>query len=245
VLIPVAGRRRQRAGALLGTGTSIVTFGLFLADAGDVIDGAAPAGTRALVLSLLGGFGVRGGLDAGPAVSSRPAPWPGRVTSRRPQVPAGRLARRVGRRAVAGRAGAPAWSAGPGRAVGGARSRALTPVLILVAATLAALGAAAAFAPPWDSFTLRTAAGRRRRSPRNAVREPGPGDRRDVIVMICARIAVVVVRGAVAPGRLAAMRSPARSSRWRRQAIWAVVQIGQTTSPLQFGIKPARRHRPA
>ena len=55
------------------------------------------------------------------------------------------------------------------------RGSALGPLVLLV---LAGLGAAAAFAPAWDTFTLRTAAGSRSRSRRVTPLQPGTGDRR-------------------------------------------------------------------
>jgi hypothetical protein len=53
VLILLGGVR-QRAGALLGVGTSAVTFGFFLADAGEVISGGAHLAGPGLVLGLVG-----------------------------------------------------------------------------------------------------------------------------------------------------------------------------------------------
>ena len=53
VLILLGGVR-QRAGALLGVGTSAVTFGFFLADAGQVISGGAHLAGPGLVLGLVG-----------------------------------------------------------------------------------------------------------------------------------------------------------------------------------------------
>lgn len=53
VLILLGGSR-LRAGALLGLGTSIVTFGLFFADAGQVIAGGAHLAGAGLVLGLVG-----------------------------------------------------------------------------------------------------------------------------------------------------------------------------------------------
>ena len=74
----MSGGARLRAGALLATGLSIVTFGLFLADAGTPItDGAHTAGAG-LVLSLLGwlacAIGSAAALRIGPPSRfSRPA----------------------------------------------------------------------------------------------------------------------------------------------------------------------------
>jgi hypothetical protein len=50
----LSGGTRRTAGALLGAGTSIVTFGLFFADAGQVIAGGAHVLGAGLVLSFIG-----------------------------------------------------------------------------------------------------------------------------------------------------------------------------------------------
>lgn len=238
VLILLGGGR-QRAGALLGTGTSIVTFGLFLADAGTVIDGGTHLLGAGLVLSLLGWLGCAAGS----------------VLALRLQ-PLGSLARahdfetgpRYQQPAWPGGPAAGPWQAGQmwqGAPSGpaGARSRALTPVLILVAATLAGLGAAAAFAPPWDSFTLRTAAGATQTvTAGNAFANPAPVIAGDVIVMV-ALVAVVVVAALWRPVRLGAALLAGAIIPMAAQAISAVVQIGQKTSPLQFGIDPGQANQ--
>jgi hypothetical protein len=53
-VLVMLGGVRQRAGALLGVGTSAVTFGFFLADAGEVIAGGAHLAGPGLVLGLVG-----------------------------------------------------------------------------------------------------------------------------------------------------------------------------------------------
>ena len=57
----LSGGARRTAGALLGAGTSIVTFGLFFADAGQVIAGGAHVLGAGLVLSLIGWLGCTAG----------------------------------------------------------------------------------------------------------------------------------------------------------------------------------------
>jgi len=69
VLILLGGVR-QRAGALLGVGTSAVTFGFFLADAGEVIAGGAHVAGPGLVLGLAGWLACA----AGSAVAFRIRP---------------------------------------------------------------------------------------------------------------------------------------------------------------------------
>ena len=83
------GGARLRAGALLGLGTSVVTFGFFFADAGQVIAGGAHLMGAGLALGLARLARVHGGSGAGaaaPAVRCPPAAgragpvspgWPG------------------------------------------------------------------------------------------------------------------------------------------------------------------------
>jgi hypothetical protein len=228
-----------RLGALLGTGLSAVTFGLFFADLGQAIAGGASLLGAGLVLSLLGWLGCAAGS----------------VLALRLQ-PVGSLARARDFETGA-RYQQPAWPGGPAagpwqagqmwqgapNGPAGARSRALTPVLILVAATLAGLGAAAAFAPPWDSFTLRTAAGATQTvTAGNAFANPAPVIAGDVIVMI-ALVAVVVVAALWRPVRLGAALLAGAIIPMAAQAISAVVQIAQKTSPLQFGIDPGQANQ--
>ena len=60
----LSGGARRTAGALLGAGTSIVTFGLFFADAGQVMGGGAHLGVG-LVLSLIGWLACTAGSVTG------------------------------------------------------------------------------------------------------------------------------------------------------------------------------------
>jgi len=66
----LSGGTRRTAGALLGAGTSIVTFGLFFADAGQVIAGGAHVLGAGLVLSLIGWLACTAG--SGTALAYRP-----------------------------------------------------------------------------------------------------------------------------------------------------------------------------
>ena len=67
----LSGGGRRTAGALLGAGTSIVTFGLFFADAGQVIAGGAHVLGAGLVLSLIGWLACTAGSVT--ALAYRPA----------------------------------------------------------------------------------------------------------------------------------------------------------------------------
>ena len=142
----MSGGARLRAGAFLGLGTSIVTFGLFLADAGMAIAGGAHLMGTGLVLGLIGWLLCAAGSAL--AVRLRPARAPGRPHG----LQAG----------------------------------------LVTALTLAAIGAAAAFAPSWDSYTLRVATGATQTvTEGNAFSNPAPVIAGDVIVMV-ALVAVVI-----------------------------------------------------
>jgi hypothetical protein len=114
-----------------------------------------------------------------------------------------------------------------------------SPVLTLMFATFAALGAAVTFAPSWDSFTLRTAAGVTQTvTAGNAFANPAPVIAGNVAVMV-ALVAAAVLAAMWRPSRLGAALLAGASIPMLAQAISAVIQIGAGTSPLQFGISPA------
>jgi hypothetical protein len=196
-LLILLGGTRLRAGALLGLGTSIVTFGLFFADAGTAIAGGAHLMGTGLVLGLVGWLACAAGSTA--AFRLQPAGAPRR----------------------------PHW-------------RERRPVLTLALATVAALGAAVAFAPSWDSYTLRTLAGATQSlTAGNAFANPAPVIAGNVAVMV----ALVVVVAAAAlwhPIRLGAVLLAGAIIPMAAQAISALVQLGEATSPAQFGISPAQ-----
>jgi hypothetical protein len=209
----VLGGGRLRIGALLATGLSIVTFGLFFADAGTAIAEGAHVAGAGLVLGLLGWLACAAGSAVAFAV--RPAPGAAAVG----QAP--------------GTTGVPADT--PGRLVtlGRPRGPALGPAVMLV---LAGLGAAAAFAPAWDSFTLRTTAGQTQTiTLGNAFAGPGPVIAGNVAVMV-ALAAVVIAAALWRPIRHGAVLLAGAVIPVVAQAISAVVQIGEPTSPAQFGI---------
>jgi hypothetical protein len=198
VLIPLGGTR-QRMGALLATGVSVVTFGLFFADAATVITGGSPAGAG-LVLSLLGWLAC--------AAGSAVAFWL-----------------------------APAGTAGYASPLRRPRGLELGPAVLLV---LAGLGAAAAFVPAWDSFTLRTAAGQTESlTAGNAFANPGLVIVGDVAVMVA--LAAVVIAAAVwRPIRHGAVLLAGATIPMAAQAISALVQAGEPASPAQFGFSSAQ-----
>jgi hypothetical protein len=231
----VLGGTRLRIGAMLATGLSIVTFGFFFADAGTVIAGGAHVAGAGLVLGLLGWLACAAGSAVAFAV--RPALAAGRIVA---APGAGRIAAAPGAGRIAAAPGAAANPAGaPGRLVtlGRPRGSAVGPAVLLV---LAGLGAAAAFAPAWDSFILRTAAGQTQTiTAGNAFAEPGPVIAGNVAVMV-ALAAVVIVAALWRPVRHGALLLAGAVIPVVAQAISAVVQIGEATSPAQFGISPSQ-----
>jgi hypothetical protein len=116
-------------------------------------------------------------------------------------------------------------------------SHEIVPTVTLM---LAALGAAIAFAPSWDTFTLRTAAGLSTTvTEGNAFANPAPVIIGDVVVMI-ALIAVALAAAFWRPIRLGAALVAGAIIPMVAQAISAVVQLSEPISPLQFGISPTQ-----
>ena len=187
---------RQRTWALLGAGTSIVTFGFFLADAGTVMaDGTRVMGAG-LVLALISWLGCAAGSA---------------------------MAFRLGQ----GHAG------GPGKP----RRSGTAAVAMLV---VAAAGAAAAFAPAWDSYVLRTSAGQVQNvTAGNAFANPAPVIVGNVLVM-AALIAVVTVAAVWRPARQGAVLLAGAVIPMAGQAVSALIQVREATSPSQFGIPPSQ-----
>lgn len=185
-----------RVGALLGLGTSIVTFGFFFADTGTAIAGGGTVGAG-LVLGLVGWLLCTAGSVA--AFRFRPAEALGKPN-------------------------------------GPARDR----ILRLALATVAALGAAIAFAPSWDSYALR-APGQPVQSltAGNAFANPGLVIFGNVAVMV---LLVVVVAAAAwwRPVRLGALLLAGATIPMVASAIEALVQVREAVSPTQFGISRAQ-----
>jgi hypothetical protein len=198
VLILLGGTR-LRMGALLGMGTSIVTFGLFLADVGTAIAGGAHLAGLGLVLGQLGWLACTAGCAVGLWI--RPA-----GTSARPVT------------------------------LGKPRGSDAGPIVMLV---LAGLGAAVAFAPAWDSFTLRTAAGQTQSlTAGNAFANPGWVIAGNVAVMI-GFAAVVIAAALWRPRRHGAALLAGAIIPMAAQAISALIQLGEPVPPSQFGISSA------
>jgi hypothetical protein len=113
-------------------------------------------------------------------------------------------------------------------------------IVPMVTIILAAIGAAIAFAPSWDSFVLRTAAGASQTvTLGNAFANPTPVIIGDVMVMV-ALVAAVVVAAFWRPTRLGSALVAGAIIPMAAQAISAVVQLREATSPLTFNISPAQ-----
>jgi hypothetical protein len=109
----------------------------------------------------------------------------------------------------------------------------------MVLVILAGLGAAAAFAPSWDSFTLRTAAGQvQTLTAGNAFSNPALVITGDVVVMI-AFAAAVIAAALWRPARHGAVLLAGATIAMAAQAISALVQVGEAHGPSQFGVPPA------
>jgi hypothetical protein len=109
----------------------------------------------------------------------------------------------------------------------------------MVLVILAGLGAAAAFAPSWDSFTLRTAAGQvQTLTAGNAFSNPALVITGDVVVMI-AFAAAVIAAALWRPARHGAVLLAGATIPMAAQAISALVQVGEAHGPTQFGVPPA------
>ena len=129
------------------------------------------------------------------------------------------------------------WQSGQQDSLARPRGAALGPAVMLV---LAGLGVAAAFAPAWDSFTLRTAAGQSQSlTAGNAFSNPGLVIAGDVVVML-AFAAVVIAAAFWRPVRHGAVLLAGAIIAMAAQAISALVQAGGSTPSTQFGISPAQ-----
>jgi hypothetical protein len=215
IALSVSRPRTARLGALFALGLSVVTFGLFLSDLGEVTSGAKLG--SGLVVSLLGWLLCTVGAAFALAASCRDADpaqtgQPGALTATAaPGVPgwpglpgAGKAER--------------GWPSRPTRAHAG-------PLALLV---LAGIGTAAAFAPSWDSYTLTQPATGTTQTVTLGDAFSNPG------VMIAGSVAVMVAVVLVAA--LAALWRPAKQGAWllagaivpmAAQAISALIQVRQ------------------
>jgi hypothetical protein len=113
-------------------------------------------------------------------------------------------------------------------------------VLALTLAVLAAIGAAITFAPSWDSYTLRTAAGGvHSLTAGNAFDNPGAVIAGDVLVMV-ALVVVAALAAVWRPIRLGAVLLAGALIPMVAQAVSALAQLGEGVSSAQFGISSAQ-----
>jgi hypothetical protein len=117
------------------------------------------------------------------------------------------------------------------------------PVVTLVVAVLAVLGAAIAFAPSWDSYTLHTAAGLASSiTAGNSFANPVPVVVGDVAVMVTL-VVVVALAALWRPVRLGAVLVAGAAIPMAAQAISALVQVSEPVSPASLGVSPAQTAR--
>jgi hypothetical protein len=111
------------------------------------------------------------------------------------------------------------------------------PVVMLM---LAAVGTAAAFAPSWDRYVLRVASGASQTiTAGNAFANPAAVITGNVVVMITV-VAVVAAAALWRPIRLGAALLAGVIIPMAAEAISALVQVGEATSPEQFGFSSAQ-----
>jgi hypothetical protein len=264
----LAGARRARggmirAGALVGTGLSAVTLGMFLSDLGQVISAPADGGVTlgaGLVLGIIGWAACAAGSVTGLVARGRPAIAPGETTalgdttSLAQATTPGETASSadtisLGQTVLPSDTIMYGESASPGETVPSAATNAQVmgrpvrprkehfgPIALLV---LGALGAVFSFAPSWDSYTLQSAAGTQTITAGNAFSNPGPVIAGDVIVMV-AVVLVALTAALWRPPRQGAALLAGAIIPMVAQAISALIQVSQPTSPLQFGITPAQ-----
>ena len=116
-------------------------------------------------------------------------------------------------------------------------SHEIVPVATVI---LAAIGAAVAFAPSWDSYVLRTSAGVSQTvTAGNAFANPAPVIVGDVAVMV-ALVAVAALAAFWRPTRLGAALAVGAIIPMAAQAISAIVMVAQPTSPEAFSISPTQ-----
>jgi hypothetical protein len=292
------GGSRLKVGVLFSLGLSVVTFGFFFSDLGEVIAAGTHLMGAGLVLSLIGWVACAAGsvvalpLQAGffrrsvaqirstfsPAPAAQFAPaeataaadadttsdadttpeastTAGAPATPNPEAPAAPAQWT----APSGSYGQPApaaptdpaapYGAYPGSGYGAYQPRTASrwqnpgtrrSILTVAIAALAALGAAITFAPSWDSYTLRTATGvAHTLTAGNAFSNPAAVIVGDVAVMV-ALVLVAVTASLWRPLRLGAALLAGAVIPMIGQGISALAQLGEATSPAQFGISNAQ-----
>ena len=261
LVLILLGGARLRVGVLLSLGLSVVTFGFFFSDAGEVIADGSHIMGAGLALSLIGWLACAAGsvvalpLGAGfvrrsvtqlrstfgsaPAASATPAPQTAPAPAAMPE------AERESEPETAVPATPPyapntAYGAyQPARSSRWSNPGARRTILAVSLAVLAAIGAAITFAPSWDSYTLRTATGTvHTLTAGNAFSNPAAVIVGDVAVMV-ALVLVAAIAALWRPARLGAVLLAGALIPMVAQAISALAQLGEAVSPAQFGISSA------
>ena len=135
------------------------------------------------------------------------------------------------------------WPAGSRRQrLGAARAMLVRRAVLVTIIGLLAVGAAATFAPSWDSYTLHTSAGQTQTvTAGNIFANPAPVAIGDIAVMICfVVVAIIAAAAAGRPGRLGAALMAGAVVPMAAEIISAVIQISAHVSPTQFGISPGQ-----
>jgi hypothetical protein len=117
---------------------------------------------------------------------------------------------------------------------------AVNPVLILVLTVIGAVGAAVTFIPSWDRYVVHVFTGSQAVVTEGyAFANPGLVIAGDVIVVI-ALVGVAIVAGLWRPHRLGGALLAGAIIPMAAQAISALIQLGEPTSPLQLGFSSAQ-----
>ena len=120
------------------------------------------------------------------------------------------------------------------------RPRDRESLLAMLLTAVAAIGAAIAFAPSWDSYTLSTSAGFiQSTTAGNAFANPGPVIAGDVAVMVLV-VAAVAIAALWQPIRLGAALLAGATIPLVGQAVSALILVREPVSPLQFGVSPSQ-----
>jgi hypothetical protein len=202
---------RRRAGALLGAGTSIITFGLFFTDIGTVIAGGSRLMDAGLWLSLIGWIACAAGSALACLIK----------------------ADGVKGTDAKGTDGATASTAASIGFPGMPRGYEIARAGLLI---LAGIGAAVAFAPSWDSYLIHLNNGTTVwQIAGNAFSNPGWVIAGNLATMIAFGL-VLVAAALWRPVKLGAALLAGATIPMAAQAISALIQVTRPTPPAQLGI---------
>jgi hypothetical protein len=257
LVLILLGGARLRVGVLLSLGLSVVTFGFFFSDAGQVIADGSHIMGAGLALSLIGWLACAAGsvvalpLAAGFVRRSAThlrstfgsAPAPAAEVQPAEAAPSASGAPEASEVPSSTPPYAPNTAYGayqPARPSRWSNPAARRTILAVSLAVLAAIGAAITFAPSWDSYTLRTAAGTvHTLTEGNAFSNPAAVIVGDVAVMV-ALVLVAAIAALWRPARLGAVLLAGALIPMVAQAVSALAQLGEGVSSTQFGISSAQ-----